>query len=139
LFLAPGIRDIDDDRGSDISTFVKGGFVSPYLRAGADGKLGTADDIFSPTGETLKQIQDRILPIGTTINGVTVLNDSTRVPLCLGTDSWWTLDLNGGLSLGERSRLNFGLSNLLDKSYRMHGSGIDAPGINGFVGLRYSF
>lgn len=137
--------DIDDDRigasrrRSDISTFFKGGFVSPYLLAGTDGKLGTADDIFSPTGETLRQIQDRVLPIGTTINGVTVVNDSTRVPLYLGTDSWWTLDLSGGLTLGERSRLNFGLSNLLDKSYRMHGSGIDGSGINAFAGLRFIF
>jgi outer membrane receptor protein involved in Fe transport len=137
--------DIDDDRigasrrRSDISTFFKGGFVSPYLRASADGKLGTADDIFLPTGETLKQIQDRVLPIGSTINGVKIVDDSTRVPLYLGMDSWLTLDLTGGLSLGERSRLNFGLSNLLDKNYRMHGSGVDAGGINGFVGLRYMF
>jgi hemoglobin/transferrin/lactoferrin receptor protein len=137
--------DIDDDRigasrrRSDISTFFKGGYVSPYLLAGTDGILGTSDDIFSPTGETLKQIQDRVLPIGTTINGVTIANDSTRVPLYLGTEGWWTLELNGGLSLSDRSRLNFGLSNLLDKNYRMHGSGVDAAGINGFVGLRYMF
>ncbi len=137
--------DIDDDRlgasrkRSDISTFFKGGYVSPYLLSGTDGKFGTADDIFSPTGETLKQIQDRTLPIGATINGVTIVNDSTKVPLYLGTDGWWTLDVTGAWNIGESSRLNFGLTNLLDKNYRSHGSGIDAPGINGFVGLRYSF
>jgi outer membrane receptor protein involved in Fe transport len=137
--------DVDDDRigasrrRSDIATFFKGGFVSPYLLAGIDGMTGTTDDIFSPTGETLKQIQDRVLPIGTTINGVKIADDSTRVPLYLGTDAWWTLDLSGGLTLGERSRLNFGISNLLDKSFRMHGSGIDASGINAFLGLRYMF
>jgi hemoglobin/transferrin/lactoferrin receptor protein len=87
----------------------------------------------------LSQIQDRVLPIGATINGAKIADDSTRVPLYLGTDSWWTLDLNGGLSLGERSRLNFGLSNLLDKNYRLHGSGIDAGGINAFLGMRYMF
>jgi outer membrane receptor protein involved in Fe transport len=137
--------DIDDDRvgasrrRSDIATFFRGGYVASYLLAGTDGKLGTADDIFSPTGETLKQIQDRVLPIGTTINGVKVVNDSTRAPLYLGTDGWWTLDLSGGWNLGENSKLNFGLTNLLDKNFRSHGSGIDAAGINAFVGLRYSF
>jgi hemoglobin/transferrin/lactoferrin receptor protein len=99
--------DIDDDRigasrrRSDIATFFKGGFVRPYLLAGADGNFGTSDDLFSPTAETLRQIQDRVLPIGTTINGVTVVNDSTRVPLYLGTDSWWTIDINGDILLAK--------------------------------------
>lgn len=137
--------DIDDDRlgasrrRSDISTFFKGGYVSRYLLSGPDGKAGTADDIFSPTGETLKQIQDRVLPIGVVINGVKVVDDSTRVPLYLGTAGWLTLDLHGGISLGERTTLNLGLTNLLDKNYRSHGSGIDGAGINAFVGLRYLF
>jgi hypothetical protein len=90
-------------RRNDISTFFKGGYVSPYLVPGADGNLGTTDDLFSPTGETLRQIQDRVLPIGSVINGVKVVNDSTRVPLYLGTEGWWTLDVSGGLTLGENS------------------------------------
>ncbi len=137
--------DIDDDRigasrrRSDISTFFKGGYVSPYLLSGIDGKFGTADDVFSPTGETLRQIQDRVLPIGAAINGVKVIDDSTRIPLYLGTNGWWTLDLHGGLPLGERTSLNFGVTNFLDKNYRSHGSGIDGAGINVFVGFRYLF
>jgi hemoglobin/transferrin/lactoferrin receptor protein len=137
--------DIDDDRigasrrRSDITTFFKGGYVTPYLLPGSDGKLGTADDIFSPTGETLRQIQDRVLPIGTVINGVKVTDDNTRVPLYLGTSGWWTLDLHGGLALTERTTLHFGVTNCLDKNYRSHGSGIDGAGINSFLGLRYLF
>jgi hypothetical protein len=41
--------------------------------------------------------------------------------------------------LGERTRLNFGLTNFLDRSFRMHGSGIDSGGVNGFLCLRYTF
>ena len=35
--------------------------------------------------------------------------------------------------------LYLGVSNLFDSNYRSHGTGIDAPGINAFVGLRWSF
>lgn len=137
--------DIDDDRigasrrRSDISAFFKGGYVSPYLLPGADGIIGNSDDIFSPTGETLRQIQDRVLPIGTVINGVTVAGDGTRIPLYLGTDGWWTLDISGGFVIGENSRLSFGVGNLMDRNYRVHGSGLDAGGVNAFLGLRYMF
>jgi outer membrane receptor protein involved in Fe transport len=31
------------------------------------------------------------------------------------------------------------LENLLDKNYRVHGSGIDAPGINFYLRVRWRF
>ena len=68
-------------RRSDISDFFLGGLVSPFLLPGADGRIGSADDVFAPTNETLAHIRDRVLPIGATINGVTVVDDATRVPL----------------------------------------------------------
>lgn len=94
---------------------------------------------FVPTGETLRQIQDRVLPLGATINGVTVLNDRTGVPLYIQTDGWIALDVQGGMPLTERLNLDFGFINLLDRNYRSHGSGMDAPGINVYVGICYTF
>ena len=32
-----------------------------------------------------------------------------------------------------------GIGNLLDKNYRLHGSGVDAPGWNAFANLRFVF
>ncbi len=137
--------DIDDDRigasrrRSDVASFFRSGNVLSYIQPGVDRKSGTSDDIFSPTGETLRQIRDRVLPIGAVINGVRVADDGTRVPLYTRAAGWWSLDLQGGISIGERTSLHFGLGNMLDRNYRVLGSGIDAPGLNGFLGLRYMF
>ncbi len=137
--------DIDDDRvgasrrRSDIASFFRSGNVIGYIQPGADGRLGTSDDVFSPTGETLRNIQDRVLPIGAVVNGVRVVDDSTRVPLHLKAAGWWSLELSGGIPIGERTSLHFGLGNLLDRNYRVLGSGVDAPGLNAFLGLRYLF
>ncbi|MBL8863644.1 MAG: TonB-dependent receptor [Planctomycetes bacterium] len=56
-----------------------------------------------------------------------------------GTDGWVTLDLDVGGPIGgegSASSWSVGLHNLLDASYRVHGSGVDGPGIGLVVGLR---
>ncbi len=137
--------DLEDDRmgaarrRSDITTFFRGGIAAPYIDAGPDGKTGSSDDRFTPTGETLAQIRDRVLPVGQTINGVLVAGDSTRVPLFLGTSSFWVFGLSGGMPLAERVTLGFGLYNLTDRNYRLHGSGTDGSGFNATLSLRIRF
>ena len=137
--------DIDDERigasrrRSDIADFFSGSRNSTFLDPAADGIAGTADDLFRPTNETLRQIQDRVLPLGATIQGITVLNDGTRVPLFASTAGWFAADVLGGYPLMERVQLNFGVQNLFDANYRHHGSGLDMPGVNAFAGLTYSW
>ncbi len=126
-------------RRSDITDFFLGSLIRPHIGAGDDGISGTADDIFTPTGETIGQIRDRVLPIGAIINGVQVINDSTRVPLYLSTAGFASLNLRSGIAISENVSLNMTLMNFLDRNYRIHGSGVDAPGINLHLGLRFSF
>jgi outer membrane receptor protein involved in Fe transport len=119
--------DIDDERigasrrRSDIADFFRGSRVAGLLDA--SGR-------FIPTGETLAEIQNRVLP------GV---DDAVRVPLYRSTAGWATLEVRGGAPLGERLELQFSVANLADKNYRIHGSGIDAPGIDAYVALRYGW
>ena len=126
-------------RRSDITSFFGSGRISPYLLPGAAGRPGTADDVFGPTGETAAQIRDRVLPIGATLNGVTVVDDSTRVPLYTDTPGFVVLNLGAGLTFTPQLRATVGLMNLLDRNYRTHGSGVDAPGRSAFASLSVTF
>lgn len=128
--------DIDDERigasrrRQDIADFLGGGRVRGFL---------SADGRFAPTGETLRQIQDRVLPLGAVIHGVAVAGDGTRVPMLAATHGWAVVNVEGGYPVGERHDVLFGVRNVGDRNYRLHGSGIDAPGRNIFVGLRLRF
>jgi outer membrane receptor protein involved in Fe transport len=90
-------------------------------------------------GETLAQIQNRVLPLGATVNGVRVADDNSRVPLYLATAGWASFSLRGGLPLSESLDLLGAIENILDKNYRLHGSGVDAPGRNAYLRLRWRF
>jgi outer membrane receptor protein involved in Fe transport len=118
--------DVDDERigasirRADIASFFRGTRVSQYLDNG----------VFRPTGETLLQIQNRVLP---------GLNDTTRVPLYTSTAGWTTVAVRSGIPVGERWQLMGAIENLMDRNYRVHGSGIDSPGFNVYLNLSYRF
>ncbi len=137
--------DITDERigaarrRRDIADFFQGSLVSPYIKTGSDGIFGTAGDVFAPTNETAAQIRERVLPIGATINGVRIVDDNTRVPLYTKTPGFASLNFRSSVAISENISLNVALMNFLDRNYRVHGSGVDAPGVNLFVGLRLSF
>ncbi|MDH4125387.1 MAG: TonB-dependent receptor [Gammaproteobacteria bacterium] len=47
-----------------------------------------------------------------------------------GTPGWVTLNLTAAFQASEQLQFNLGVENLLDKQYRVHGSGLDARGLN---------
>lgn len=123
-------------RRSDIASFFRGALLRPYLQAGTDGVFGTADDVLAVTGETLLQIQQRVLPLGATINGVRITDENSRAPVFVKTAGYATVDVRGSVRLAENLYLDWAVMNLLDKNYRTHGSGLDAPGRNWFARVR---
>jgi outer membrane receptor protein involved in Fe transport len=82
------------------------------------------------TGESLRAIQDRVLP---------GLPDTARVTLFNSTPGWVVIDLRGGVPLSDTVSVEAALSNLADRNYRIHGSGIDSPGRSARVLLRWRF
>ncbi len=132
-------EDVSDQRlgaarsRQDIAAFFRNGAVARGLvQADANGELRLVN-----TGETLPQVQNRVLPLGASVNGVTVLNDTTSVPLYTNTNGFATLNTRLGYRLNERHTILVSVENIFDKNYRINGSGIDSPGINAV--LHYAF
>ncbi|MCB9245866.1 MAG: TonB-dependent receptor [Flavobacteriales bacterium] len=53
--------------------------------------------------------------------------------------SWWTLNLKGTYSMSKSLHLSSGIENILNKRYRPYSSGITAPGLNFYFGIRTAF
>lgn len=116
--------------------FRRGACVRSLVAPGADGRCATNDEtILIPTGETLAQVQNRLLPLGATVNGVLVSSDTTAVPLFTHLPGYALFNVRGGLKLGERSQLFFDFENITDQTYRGPSWGIDGPGRS--VSARY--
>ena len=56
-----------------------------------------------------------------------------------GTPGFVTLNGRGGFRVNDALELTFGLENITNRTYRTHGSGIDAPGTNVVVGIDWVF
>ena len=64
--------------------------------------------------------------------------DIERIPPG-GTPGYGVVDLRGGWRLDERTALAVAVENVGDKDYRIHGSGVNEPGLNVAVTLRRAF
>jgi outer membrane receptor protein involved in Fe transport len=118
--------------------FRRGACVRGITTPGATG-CGSAGGILISTGETLAQVQNRLLPIGATINGVTVVNNDTAVPMFTAVPGYGLVGVRGALQFGERSEILVDFENIFDKSYRGISWGIDGGGRGVTVRYRYKF
>jgi outer membrane receptor protein involved in Fe transport len=112
-------------RSQIASFFNRGARVRGLIGPGADGLPNTADDVLLATGETLAQVQDRVLGAGV-----------NSAPLFTAVPGYAVWGLRGGINFGERHSLIFDFENITDKNYRGISWGVDAPGRS--LALRYS-
>ncbi len=108
--------------------FQNGATARGLVDPGPDGKPGTADDLLLATGETLSQVQDRVLGPGI---------DSA--PLFSAVPGYVTFNLRAGIRLSEDQDLLLSFSNIGDRNYRGVSWGLDAPGRSFSVRYRVTF
>lgn len=126
-FAAPQRRFSDND----ISQARIGGLrtreeIAGFFNGGAVARGLVRNGILLATGETLAQVQLRVL--GPTLQPNQLFTKNPGFAL---------FNVRGGFHIGERSSFTVILENIFDKNCRTMGSGIDGPGINAAV--RYSF
>ena len=93
--------------------------IARFFNNGAVARGLVSGGVLLATSETLDQVLDRVLGAG-----VESALFFTKTP------GFVTFNLRGGYQVSEQTDLTFVLENLLDRNYRYHGSGVDAPGFN---------
>lgn len=112
---------------NDIRDFFRNGAcVRGLVSTGPDGLCATGDEtILIPTGETLAQVQSR------------VLGNATAAPLFSYLPGYGLINLRGAYRFNDNSELSLDFENLTDKSYRGPSWGIDGPGRS--ITMRYHY
>jgi hemoglobin/transferrin/lactoferrin receptor protein len=64
--------------------------------------------------------------------------DDDRIPVD-GTPAWFTLNLQVNTTFSHNISASIGVENMLDRLYRVHGSGINGPARNVFMNLTYVY
>ncbi|MFY9571441.1 MAG: TonB-dependent receptor, partial [Blastocatellia bacterium] len=127
--------DLDDrrtgagrSRGNIASFFSNGARARGLVNAGPDGISGNPDDRLNATGETVAQIQNRVLGLGV-----------NSAPLYTGVPGYVTFNVRGGFRFGERHEVFLDFENIGDRNYRGISWGIDAPGRGLFMKYNLRF
>jgi outer membrane receptor protein involved in Fe transport len=114
---------------SQIQNFFRRGACFRGLTNNPDGVCGTGDETFLlATGETLLQVQDRVLGPGV-----------NSAPLFTYLPAYGLINLRGGFRFGERSQVFLAFENMLDQRYRNPSWGMDGPGRSFRIGYNYRF
>lgn len=112
-------------RGAIANFFNNGARFRGLVNAGPDAVAGNADDRLIATGETLFEVQDRVLGAGV-----------TSAPLYTAIPGYITFNVRGGFRFGERQEVLLDFANIGDRNYRGISWGMDAPGRG--IYLRYN-
>jgi hemoglobin/transferrin/lactoferrin receptor protein len=115
--------------GQIANFFRRGACVRGLVAPGPDGRCATGDEtILIPTGETLAQVQTRVLGSPT----------APAQPLFTYLPGYGLINLRGGYRF-EKSEISFDFENITDKNYRGPSWGIEGPGrsITGRYKLRF--
>jgi hemoglobin/transferrin/lactoferrin receptor protein len=103
---------------SQIANFFRRGACVRGLTNNPDGICGSGDEtILLATGETLTQVQDRVLGIGV-----------NSAPLFTYLPGYAIANLRGGFRIGEKSQIFWAFENIFDRPYRNPSWGIDGAG-----------
>ncbi len=130
---------------AQIANFIRRGACVRGLTVNTSGSgcgVNTSTYTLAATGETLRQVQDRLLPTNTTINGVFIPStggDNVSVPLFTSLPSYALFNLRGGFTVNEKSQIFVAFENIFDNFHRNPSWGIDGAGRNFTVQYRYKF
>jgi hemoglobin/transferrin/lactoferrin receptor protein len=114
-------------RGQIANFFNRGARVRGLVNPGPDGIVGNADDRLIAMGETLAQVQNR------------VLGSATSAPLFDHIPGYGLINLRGGFKFGEKSEVSLDFENITDQNYRGLAWGIEGPGRSITARYHYRF
>lgn len=117
--------DLEDRRTGAMRSAAQ---IANFFNRGATERGWVAGGILLATGETLPEVQLRVLGPGL-----------LAAPLYTAVPGYVTFNVRGGLRLGERQNLMLDFSNIGDRNYRGISWGVDAPGRSLTVLYRVSF
>jgi hemoglobin/transferrin/lactoferrin receptor protein len=114
---------------TQIQNFFRRGACVRGLTNNPDGVCGTGDETtLLATNETLLQVQNRVLGVGV-----------NSAPLFTYLPGYATVNLRGGIRIGEKSNITWAFENILDQQYRNPSWGIDGAGRSFRIGYRFRF
>jgi hemoglobin/transferrin/lactoferrin receptor protein len=116
--------DLSDARIGGLRTR---GSIATFFNGTATDLGLVGDGVLLPTGETLAHVQQR------------VLGDAASAPMFTSQAGFAAFGLRAGMRITPHLDITAIGQNLTDANYRVYGSGLDAPGANLQLRMRYRF